>query len=73
MIYQILTYLSLIIDLPIFKEVFEQIQNEISNFFNQALSKYLSSEKKIIKILLITMKNKKKILLPIKMKEFFYL
>ena len=46
LIYQILTYLSLIIDLPIFKEVFEQIQNEIINFFNQALSKYLSSEKK---------------------------
>ena len=42
--YQILTYLSLIIDLPSFKKVFDQIKNEVINFFNQILSIYLSSE-----------------------------
>ena len=45
--YKLLTYLSLIIDLPQFKKVFDQIKNEIINFFNIVLELYLSSETKI--------------------------
>ena len=46
--YQILTYISLIIDLPLFKKVFQQIKNEMLNFFEQILKTYISSSEQNI-------------------------
>ena len=43
--YKLLTYLSLIIDLPLFKNICEQIRNEIISFYDGALSTYLIAEK----------------------------
>jgi len=45
--YKILTYLSLIIDLPLFKKVFDEIKNEVIDFFNKSLSKFLLSERNL--------------------------
>ena len=45
--YKLLTYLSLVIELPLFKKVFDEIKNEIVNFFNQVLLLFLSSEKNL--------------------------
>ena len=42
--YKLLTYLSLIIDLSSFKKIYEQMKNEIINFFNEVSSKFLSAE-----------------------------
>ena len=45
--YKMITYLSLIIDLPLFKKVFDEIQNEIVSFFNDVLTIFHSSFKDI--------------------------